>query len=256
LFNLAFDVGVFAGFAIASLLCLEAGRRRGRRDLASGRKPAGLVPVETVAFGLLGLLLALTISGAAERLDRRRGQIVDEANAIGTAWLRLDVVPAAAQPKLRDLFRRYTDARILTYQMVTAAGIAAAQAEFARSAALQQEIWRDAVAATRDLPPAAVVLLPALNVMFDITTTRIAATWTHPPWVVYGVLGLLALACAFLVGYEMGASDRPSWPHVIVLVLLLSVTLYVILDFEFPRLGLIRLDDFDRLIVQARESMG
>jgi hypothetical protein len=228
----------------------------GRRGFAADRKPAGLVPVETVAFGLLGLLLALTVSGAAERLDRRRAQIVEEANAIGTAWLRLDVVPVAAQPALRELFRRYTDSRIATYRIVSTSGMAAARAEYTRSSALQQEIWTAAVAATRDVAGPQFVLLPALNEMFDITTTRLAATQMHPPQVIYLVLGVLSLVCALLVGYEMGASEVSSWPHVVALAFLLSLTLYVILDFEFPRLGFIRLDDFDQFIVQVRASMG
>jgi hypothetical protein len=81
--------------------------------------------------------------------------------------------------------------------------------------------------------------------MFDVTTNRLAATQMHPPRIVYIVLGLLSLACAFLVGYQTGASEVASWPHVIALTLLLSITLYVILDFEYPRLGFIRFDDFD-----------
>ena len=83
--------------------------------------------------------------------------------------------------------------------------------------------------------------------MIDITTTRLSATQMHPPRIVYIVLGLISLACALLVGYEMGASETRSWPHIVVLAALLSFTLYVILDFEYPRLGLIRIDDFDRL---------
>src|SRR5262245_42113438 len=254
--NVAYAVGVFTGFFLAMLVCLEVGRRRGRKDFAADRKPAGLVAVETVAFGLLGLLLALTFSGAAQRLDERRAQIVEEANDIGTAWLRLDILPAAAQPKLGDTFRRYTDSRILTYRTISESGIEAARTELTRSMAMQQGIWTDAIAASRDVPQAAVVLLPALNTMFDITTTRLAATQMHPPPIVYIVLGLLSLACGFLVGYEMGASEVPSRPHIVVLALLLSVTLYVILDFEYPRLGLIRIDDFDQLLVQVRASMG
>jgi hypothetical protein len=249
-------IAVFAGFALTVLGTLHAGRYFGRRAFAADRKPAGLVAVETVAFGLLGLLLALTVSGAAERLDRRRAQIVDEANAIGTAWLRLDLLPAAAQPALREQFRRYTDSRIATYRIVSTSGIASARKEYARSIALQREIWAAAVAATRDgAPQTMVIVLPALNEMFDITTTRIAAAQMHPPRIVYVVLGMLCLACAFLVGFQSGASEVASWQHVIALTLLLTMTVYVILDFEYPRLGFIRLDDFDQFIVQVRASM-
>jgi hypothetical protein len=256
--NPALPLALFTGFLLAMLGGLEAGRRAGRRAFAVDPQnhPAGLGTVETVAFGLLGLLLAFTFSGAADRFDRRRAQVVEEANDIGTAWLRLDLLPAAAQSGLRDAFRRYTDSRIATYRLFSTEGLAAAQAEYARSVALQNEIWAAAVAACREAPSqATIVLLPALNAMIDITTTRIAATQFHPPRVVYVVLGLISLACAFLVGYEMGGSEARSWPHVVVLAALLSFTLYVILDFEYPRLGLIRIDDFDQFLVQVRASM-
>src|SRR4030095_16252787 len=93
--NLGVGIGVFVAFFAALIVCLEAGRRAGRKAFSSDRAhPSGLGTVEAVTFGLLGLMLAFTFSGAAERLDRRRGQIVDEANAIGTAWLRLHLVAA------------------------------------------------------------------------------------------------------------------------------------------------------------------
>jgi len=253
--NLALPVGFF----VALLVSLELGRRAGRKAFASDAthtRSAGLAAVETVSFGLLGLLLAFTFTGAAARLDTRRGQIVDEANAIGTAWLRIDVLPASAQPGVRDAMRRYTDARIAVYQALSGSGIKAAQAEYARSVVLQKEIWTLAVAAAKEVPPATIVLLPALNSMFDIASTRLAATQIHPPFIVYVVLAVLSLVCAFLVGYQMGGTDTPSRAHIIVLAFILSLTFYVILDFEYPRLGFIRVDDFDQLLVQMRASMG
>ena len=67
---------------------------------------------------------------------------------------------------------------------------------------------------------------------------------------------MISLVGAFLVGYAMGATEIPSRAHMIVLALVLSFTFYVILDFEYPRLGFIRSDDFDNLLVQVRASMG
>ena len=255
--NLGVGIGVFVAFFAALIVCLEAGRRAGRKAFSSDRAhPSGLGTVEAVTFGLLGLMLAFTFSGAAERLDTRRGQIVDEANAIGTAWLRLDVLPANTQPQLREAIRRYTDSRIAVYRTFSESGLDAARAELARSSALQQEVWTEAVAACRDVPSATVVVLPALNEMFDIATTRLAATQIHPPGIVYIVLALISLVCGFLVGYEMGGTEVASRSHMIVLAFVLSFTFYVILDFEYPRLGFIRIDDFDNLLVQVRASMG
>jgi hypothetical protein len=250
-------MGSFVALFVALLVCLEVGRRSGRKAFGSETAhPSGLGTVEAVTFGLLGLLLAFTFSGAAERLDTRRGQIVDEANALGTAWLRLDVLPADAQPKLRESFRNYTDSRIAVYQTFARSGLDAALAESARANALQQEIWAAAVAACRDAPSATMAVLPALNEVFDIASTRLAATQMHPPAIVYVVLALISLVCAFLVGYEMGGTEVASRSHMIVLAFVLSFTFFVILDFEYPRLGFIRIDDFDQLIVQVRASMG
>ena len=258
-FSLALTLASFVILFAALIAATEIGRRAGRIAFATtdaGERPAGLAAVEAVAFGLLGLLMAFTFSGAAARLDTRRAQIVDEANAIGTAWLRLDVLPPAAQPKLRDAFRRYTDSRIALYRTFSQAGLEAAHAEYARSAAFQNEIWTDAVAGCREVPSAAVIVLPALNAMFDIASTRFAATQMHPPLIVYVVLAALSLVCAFLVGFEMGATQSPSRTHMLVLAAILSFTFYVILDFEYPRLGIIRIDEFDQLIAGVRATMG
>jgi len=243
---------------LATLVCLEVGLRIGRRALSGpdAARPAGLGTVETVAFGVLGLLLAFTFSGAASRFDTRRQLVVEEANDIGTAWLRLDLLPPAFQPQLRDAFRRYTDSRILTYGKIAALDFEGARAEYARSAGIQNEIWAGAVAGCREAPSqATIVLLPALNAMIDITTTRLAAGEMHPPKIVFAVLGLVSLGCALLAGYEMGASEARSWLHVLGYAVGVAFILYVIADFEYPRIGLIRIESFDRYLVDVRSAM-
>jgi hypothetical protein len=256
LLTIAFTLLLLGGFFVALIAAQEMGRRKGRLAFGAVARPAGLSAVEAVAFGLLGLLMALTFSGAAARLETRRGQIVEEANAMGTAWLRLDVLPAAAQPKLRDSFRHYTDSRIELYKVFAREGLESARRENARAVALQNELWVAAVEASREVPAAPMLVLPALNAMFDIASSRVAATQMHPPMVVYVVLALISLVCGFLVGFEMGATEAPSRAHMVVLAAILSFTFHVILDFEYPRLGLIRIDDFDRLLADVRATMG
>jgi hypothetical protein len=216
---------------------------------------AGAGAVEGAIFGLLGLLIAFTFSGAASRFDTRRQLIVEEANAIGTAYLRLDLLLADAQPALRERFRQYVDARLEVYRKLP--DIAAAQAELVRATKLQGEIWSQAIAACRaGAPqPAAMLLLPALNQMIDITTTRIMATQMHPPMVIFAMLGGLALVSALLAGYGMAGGATRSWLHMLGFAGIMAVTVYVILDIEFPRLGLIRVDVFDQVLVDLRQSM-
>jgi hypothetical protein len=249
--SILFAVGLFIGM----VLLLELGRRLGRRRLGKDEEGAraGLGAVEGAVFALMGLLIAFTFSGAAARFDTRRQLIVDEANAIGTAWLRLDLLPAAAQPELRELFRRYLDGRLAVYQMPD---VKAALAELAKPNALQGDIWSRATVACRESAnPLTAQLIPALNQMFDIASTRTAVTQIHPPTIIFIMLGVLALMSALLAGYAMAGGKSRSWIHMLGFALIMASTVYVILDLEFPRLGFIRVDAMDRVLVELRQSM-
>src|SRR6267142_1157467 len=128
------------------LAMMEIGRRIGVRRLAQDgdNAIAGLSAVEGAVFAVLGLLLAFTFSGAASRFDARRQLIVEEANDIGTAYLRLDLLPPGAQPDLREMFRRYVELRISAYRKLPS-DIAAARADLANATDLQNRIWMRAV---------------------------------------------------------------------------------------------------------------
>ena len=246
------------GLFLGMLLFLDIGRRIGarRRTQDPEGAGAGVGAVDGAVFALLGLLVAFTFSGAASRFDARRHLIVEEANAIGTAYLRLDLLPAGAQPALRDLFRRYVDSRLEVYRKLP--DLDAAKAELAQSAKLQADIWNQAVAAGRlegAPPPATMLLLPALNQMIDITTTRTMAGQIHPPMVIFLMLFGLALASALLAGYGMAGGKSRDWLHMLAFAAVLALAIYVIIDIEYPRLGLIRVDAFDQVLVDIRASM-
>ena len=246
------------GLFIGMLLFLEIGRRIAirRRKQDAGVSEEGVGAVDGAVFGLLGLLLAFTFSGASSRFDARRQLIVEETNDIGTAYLRLDLLPADLQPALRESFRRYLDTRIEVYQKLP--DMAAAKESLAKANELQSEIWRQAVVASQAkgaAPAAPILLVPALNAMIDITTTRTMATQMHPPMVVFVMLFGLALAASLLAGYGMTGSKVRSWFHMIGFALVMAIAIYVILDIEYPRLGLIRVDAFDQALIDLRESM-
>ena len=251
---LLLTLGLFLGM----LLFLEIGRRIGVRRMKedSGTAGEGAGVVDGAVFALLGLLIAFTFSGAGSRFDTRRQLIVEETNDIGTAYLRLDLLPADLQPALRESFRHYLDARIEIYRKLP--DIAAAKESLAKANELQTQIWRQAVAATRakGAPPAApMLLLPALNAMIDIATTRTMAVQMHPPTIVFVMLFGLALAVSLLAGYGMTGSKVRSRFHILGFALVIAFAVYVILDIEYPRLGLIRVDAFDQALVDLRESM-
>lgn len=241
-----------AALFIALLLCVYLGHWLGHRIHKTDGD--GIGATNGAVFALLGLLLAFTFSGAVSRFDDRRTLTLDEANAVGTAWLRLDLLPAAAQPELRNLFRAYVQARLDTYVKV---GSASSFAAVARSQALQQQIWGKAVAAAQASGSAAVLsqTTNALNQMFDLATSQIAVAYFHPPAVVYAMLFFMGCVAALLAG--VGLAGRPiPWLQVVIFVLALALTVYVILDLEYPRLGLIRVDAADEILRSVLRSMG
>ena len=251
--------GTLAAFLfVAIVLMLELGRYVGRRRAAREGEvaPEGVTALAGAVYGLLALIIAFTFSGAAGRFDTRRQLVIEEANAIGTAYLRVDLVPPGAQPTLRDGFRRYLDARIGAYQKLP--DLASSRAELERATRLQGEIWAQAVAACRmpeSHPLLALLLLPALNEMIDITTTRTMTTQIHPPLIVFVMLVVLAVVAALLAGHDLGRGSARRWLHTLGYAAILSVTVYVIIDIEFPRLGFVRVDAIDQALTDLRASM-
>lgn len=240
------------GMLLAMLLMLEVGRRIGQRQLQGEVKGVAksFGVIEGAVFGLMGLMVAFTFSGAASRFEARRDLILKESNAIGTAWQRLDLLPELRRDALRAEFRAYTDARLTATRM----GAQSADESIVRS---QQRIWDQAVSAVRtsDTPGAAPVVLPAINEMFDVAAERYLATQTHPPMEIFWMLLGLALACASLAGFGMAGSRTRSWLHISCFTGSLLLVIYVILDIEYPRMRLIRVDHYDQLLVAVRAMM-
>jgi hypothetical protein len=181
--------------------------------------------------------------------------IADEANAIGTAYLRLDLLPAEAQPQLREDFRRYVRSRFSVYRAIPDAE--AVRAELSKSGVIQNVIWTQAVAAVRcaGSPAIMTLVLSSVNEMINVTTTRTIALQAHPPRLIILLLGVTVLASALLVGHSLSAAGRASLIHLIVFVCVVTSAVYVILDFEYPRIGLIREDHVDAVLNEMLEKM-
>lgn len=247
-----------AGLFFGILIFIEIGQRIGiyRVTHSSNGLAKGGNAAEGAVFGLLGLLIAFTFSGAASRFEDRRHLVTEEANTIGTAYMRVDLLPSDTQPEVRELFRRYVDLRLTTY--LSAEDTIVTKAKLAKTAVLQGEIWIKAIAACRRsdaLPSATMLLLPALNAMIDITSTRITATQNHPPLIIFLLLAGLSFVGALLVGYGISDNKERNWLHPLVFASIMSLTVYVIVDIEFPRLGLIRIDAADQVLIDLRNNM-
>ena len=81
-------------------------------------------------------------------------------------------------------------------------------------------------------------MLSALNPMFDIVTTRTATLRLHPPTLIFAMLGGLSLAASLLAGYGMAGSKSRNWIHIVCFAFVMAITVYVIIDIEYPRFGL------------------
>jgi hypothetical protein len=250
------DLALVAVLLALMLGAQEIGRRIGdaeNKGRKEGEKSAA-GPAEGAVYAVLGLLLAFTFSGAGSRYEHRYDLGVEEANAIGTAWLRIDALPADRQPHVRDLFRQYADARIASLGHDT--NPAVHEQTMQNVVAAQGRLWSAAVEALRasGQPPLYAAVMSPINDMIDITTTRDAAARLHPPIEVFVVLFVFVVVGAMFAGHARAGKPR-SWIHGLGFPLVLALVLFAIIDFEFPRFGFIRVDAVDRLLVDVRRSM-
>ena len=247
----ALSVGLFVGMVV----CLEVGYRLGRRGSENPELThEGIGAMEAAVFGLLGLLLGFSLAGGTSRLDTRRQLIIAEANAIGTAYLRLDTLAAHDQPEMRRFFREYLEARLRVYQKPDPGG---AEQELAHAAQIQQRIWSQAVIVSRADPTqtAARLLLPALNQMIEVTTSRTVWQHTHLPALIFALLMGVALLSGLLAGYAMAKRRSRSWLHMLVYALAVAGTIYAVVDLDYPHAGWIRLEVADDALAKLRDSI-
>jgi hypothetical protein len=244
---------LFAGMVGMQIAGHHYGLRRAAGEPVLGSE--GTAAVEAALYALLGLLVGFTFAGAQDRLTARRALIVEEANAVGTAYLRLDLLPPEDQPRLRDDLRRYVDGRLAFYEKLL--NLTAARVEKQRCDDLQRSIWRGAVAASAKAGDsrAALLVLQSLNQMFDVAGARYAALRNHLPMAIFVQLVVIALVCAFFAGIGMAKRRRPSLLHMVMFAGVIAVTAYVILNLEFPRVGFARLHAFDTLLREQRAAM-
>jgi hypothetical protein len=186
---------------------------------------------------LLGLIIGFTFSMAVSRYDQRKNYEEAEANAIGTEYLRADLLPDAEQAKVRALLRDYLDQRVLFYQ--TNDGERLQQINRA-TAQLQAELWSAVLAAARPTP----LLALAVSGMNDVLNSQgytQAAWWNRIPVAAWVLMITIAVFANAMFGY--GARRRKAGVlHMLVLPLVLSIAFFLIADIDSPRRGVIRVN--------------
>jgi hypothetical protein len=222
-------------------LAMEFGFRVGQRAKAVEAVKEHINQIQGAMLGILALLLGFTFSLALQRYDNRAEAVTDEANAIGTAQLRLQLLPPPARDEARALLARYVDVRIKTGALTQLQREEHDQL-IAQTQALQGQLWALATRALQadNVSYTPVLFAEALNTMFDSQGKREATLGRHVPEVVLMLMYATFVLTGGVVGYAAGVNGhRPSLANH-VMVLLIVVLAFITLDLDRPRRGLIQ----------------
>ncbi len=240
---------VFVLFAIVALACYEVGFRVGRwwQDRMPGEQEG---PTEMLVGSLLALmafLLAVTMGMASDRFDARRGLVLAEANAIGTAYLQSDYLPQPAADEMKDLLRAYLPLRIV-------AESSDVEANLQRSIALHAEMWaiQAEVARSGHSPDLVSAFGDSLAEVVTLNQARVVAgLYARVPETVV-ILLLVGSALALgMVGYSAGLKRRRSVLSAVMMVVALGVVLTLVIDLDRPQDGFVNVSQQALLDVQA-----
>jgi hypothetical protein len=228
--------GVFVATSILVIVAIEGGYRLGRHRRRSEEKEAPVGSMVGAMLGLLAFLLAFTFGLAASRFDDRRHVVLDEANAIGTTYLRAAMLPEPLGKEVRGLLREYVDVRL------EAIDPAKTEQAIARSEQLHNELWSRAVAATQqDRSPITGLFVQTLNEMIDLHAKRVMmGLRSRIPFSIWVALYLVTLLSMGVMGYLEGLTSSTRSPAVIALVVTFATVICLIADLDRPGEGLLR----------------
>lgn len=254
------ELNEFVLAALIFLLLIGAGeigyllarRRRAGRKNGAAETHEHLNEIQTAIFAVLGLLLAFIFAMAVSRFDARKQALVDETDAIGTAYLRVQLLPPGQQAAAVAVFRTYVDARLRSarpywYQDVRLKN---------ETNELQQQLWTQGTDAANQDPHAVTTSLyiQSLNDMFDAQTARDAARLNElPTSAIYLVLAISILSMGTL-GYRAGLGGRRSLVGAVLLALVITLVVGIIIDLDQPYQGLITISQ--QSMIELRQSMG
>ncbi|WP_406693949.1 hypothetical protein V5E97_23195 [Singulisphaera sp. Ch08] len=230
---------VFLATVAVVLLSIEGGFRLGQyRQRCSeweDRPPVGEMVAATLA--LLAFLLAFTFGLAASRFDVRRVLVIDEANAIGTTYLRAAMLPEPHRTAVRTLLGEYVDVRLEAVEM------GKLDRSIRRSEELHAQLWTHAVAVGEKEPRSIVVglFIGSLNEVIDLHTKRLAlGVGNRIPGTIWAALYFVAILGTSVIGYHSGLAAAGRSLAILALVLAFSAVMTLIADLDRPQEGLLR----------------
>lgn len=244
---------VFIVYTIFAAAVIEVGYRFGHwwqdRTPDEAEGPTGMIVGSLLA--LMAFLLAITMGMAADRFDARRGIVLQEANSIGTTYLRAGYLPEPASSEIRNLLREYVPLRIMPDDPVDIGE------RIARSSALQTELWSIAEDLARNLPESEMIALfiESLNETIDLHETRIVAgVYARVPVTVFLLLLVGSLMTLGMMGYSAGLMQRRGPVTAIVMIVVLGAVITLEVDLDRPRDGFLKVNQ--QPLIDLREQIG
>lgn len=206
--------------------------------------------ISSTLLGLLALILAFTFSMANSRFDDRRELAISEANAIGTVYLRIEFFPDSIQTALKTSLKNYLEERIASFE--AGSDVKKILAHLKNSDEQGKILWNQVTEFSKSDPTLVKTseIVPVLNEMIDLTTSRRAAGEANIPPSIQWFLIILCISSTFLLGYER--KDNFDWIIVVGFSLMLSITVFSIFDLDRPRSGLVTLDEANSKIIELR----
>lgn len=241
------------------IIAVEVGYRLGLRNqpAVDEESKSHVNAFQASLLGVLALLLGFTFSLALQRFDSRSLAMVEEANAIGTTYLRAQLLPPTMEGEVQRLLSSYLDVRVQE-SAVPLSNQAARQLLLAQASQYQNAIWHYALLAAEEdkSPVTSGLFIQSLNQLIDAFGSRNAALDRHVPEVVLFLLFAVILVAGAIVGYAAGAAGhRPSWVAYLMLVLIVLIV-FIIIDLDRPRRGLIEVDHRSLTSLQAAIDAG
>lgn len=207
---------------------------RRRRPLRDDERD-DLELVINAGLTLLALIIGFTFSMAVGRYDQRKNYEEEEANAIGTEYVRADLLPSDDGARVRKLLRVYLDQRLLFY---TDRGSRRLQQIDAETARLQGEMWSTVTRVALAQPtPVTALAVAGMNDVLNRQGYTQAAFWNRIPLGAWALMLSISICCSVLIGY--GARRKGDLPF-IVLPVLIAIAFFLIADIDSPRRGAIR----------------
>lgn len=229
---------VAAGLIVGAWLSHRVGYLIGRRfdpKDESFSQQFGVVRGATQA--LVAFLVGFGFAGAGTRFIERADLIVTEANALGTAWLRADVLPEPARHDLKAALREYTEDRVVALGTNDRAEV---MKRVGKVAGLHERMWRAAVTGTANDAPLMLVVFPAVNQVIDLNTEHLALARRHWPLPIIGVLLASAALSYALVGFGAGRSRRTFSTLDSIYGLVLAIAMWMVIDLDYARRGILQ----------------